>query len=98
MNDKIRVNYQELEEMAKLCDHAAEVILESHVPIIKKDADRLRNEALKGDVGETFADALTGPFVQSATKLGEKFKEVAADIRAAMEDMRAADQGAGSNF
>ena len=65
---------------------------------MKKDADQIRNDALKGDVGETFADALSGPFVQSATRLGEKFKEVAADIRAAMEDMRAADQGAGSNF
>jgi uncharacterized protein YukE len=98
MNDKIRVNYQELEEFAKRCEAAAEVILESHIPNIKKSADVIRNDALKGDVGETVADALSGPFVQNATKLGEKFKEVAADIRAAMEDMRAADQGAGSNF
>jgi uncharacterized protein YukE len=98
MNDKIRVNYQELEEFAKRCDAIASRILESHVPFVKKNADEIRNEALKGDVGETFADALSGPFVQGSTKLGEKFKEVAADIRAAMEDMRAADQGAGSNF
>jgi uncharacterized protein YukE len=98
MNDKIRVNYQELEEFAKRCDDVGSLILEQQIPFVKKNADQIRNEALKGDVGETFADALAGPFTQGASRLGEKFKEVAADIRAAMEDMRAADQGAGSNF
>jgi len=97
MSDKIRVNYQQLAEMADICQKTSEN-LEQVVSNIRTIAQGMTSEALVGDVGQAFSDALSGPFTSSVKKLSEKFKEVAGDIRSAITDMQAADRTAGSNF
>ncbi|NSW52358.1 MAG: WXG100 family type VII secretion target [Anaerolineae bacterium] len=97
MAEKIRVNYEALEEMANICMKNYEN-LEQVLTNIRQIANQLTSEALVGDVGQAFSDALTGPFSNSVKKLGEKFKEVSDDIHGAINDMKSADSTAGGNF
>ncbi len=97
MADVIKVNYEALEEMAALCQKNAEN-LEGTLTRIKEIANGMNSEALVGDVGMAFSEALLGPFSNSITKLSEKFTVVSNDIRSAMDDMRQADEKAKSGF
>jgi len=97
MSDKIRVNYEALEEMANICMANYEN-LNNVLNNIRQIANGMTSEALVGDVGQAFSDALTGPFASSVKKLGEKFKEVSDDIHGAIDDMKSADSTAGGNF
>ena len=98
MAEKIRVNYQELNEMAQLVDKAAQHLQESTAKLAQKAAQDMQGGTLTGDVGEAFASALGGPFVASVNKLGQKLEEVANDIRAAIRDMQSADRDAAGQF
>lgn len=97
MSDQIRVNYEALLEMAQHCEKVAERIAQTQ-GVAMKIAGEMQSGALVGDVGETFAGALSGNFVSSTGKLFAKFIEVSHDIRNAVSDMKAADTKAGSNF
>jgi uncharacterized protein YukE len=96
MADVIRTNYQAMEEMARQCDVVAERLAQSATNA-QKTATQMQNGALQGNPGETFVMAL-GIFTQRVTKLSEKYREEARDIRAAIQDMQRADQSAGSKF
>lgn len=98
MAEKIRVNYQELNEMAQLAQKAAQHLQESTAKLAQKAAQDMQGGTLTGDVGEAFATALSGPFTASVNKLGQKLEEVANDIRAAIRDMQTADRDAGAQF
>jgi len=97
MADQIKVNYEALEEMAALCQKNSEN-LEATLSRIKEIANGMTTEALVGDVGMSFSEALLGPLHNSTKKLSDKFIEVAGDIRGAMEDMRDADETARAGF
>lgn len=97
MNDKIRVNYPALEEMAQHCIKVAQKLAETQ-QLAAKIAAGMVDGALVGDTGEAFAAALNGPFSQSVNRMQEKFMEVSQDIRSAMASMRQADTSAGGNF
>lgn len=97
MAEQIRVNYEALEDMAALCQKNAEN-LETTLSRIKEIANGMTTEALVGDVGMAFSEALLGPFSNSIQKLSDKFTDVSKDIRDAMEDMRQADEIAKSGF
>lgn len=96
MSEKIRVNYPALEDMAKHCQMAAER-LQQTAASSQKIAGQMQNGALVGEAGNIYVQAL-GIFYQRVMKLSAKFTEEAADIRAAIGDMRQADNTAGNNF
>jgi len=98
MAEKIRVNYQELEEMAQLVDKAAQHLQDTTAKLAQKASQDMQGGTLTGDIGEAFASALGGPFVASVNKLGQKLDEVAKDIRAAVKDMQSADNDAAGQF
>jgi len=98
MAEKIRVNYQALQEMAQLCSKTAQFLEESTVKKATNAGQQMANGALVGEVGEAMADALRGPFSSSVKKLGAKFEEISRDIRMAIRDMRAADRDAAGQF
>ncbi|MEJ2759499.1 MAG: WXG100 family type VII secretion target [Anaerolineales bacterium] len=97
MNDKIRVNYPALQEMAQHCVKVAQKLSDTQ-QMAAKVAAGMVDGALVGDTGEQFAAALNGPFSASVGRLQEKFMEVSQDIRNAIADMQAADRSAGGNF
>jgi len=96
-DEKIRVNYAALEDMAAHCKKVAERLQQTS-ELGKKIAGEMNNGAMVGDTGATFSAALTGPFTGAIGKLGAKFNEVADDIKKAVDDMKKADSSAGSNF
>ncbi len=98
MAEKIRVNYEDLNEMAQLVDRAAKHLQENTAKLAQQAANEMNEGTLTGDVGEAFASALNGPFTASVNKLGQKLEEVANDIRAAIRDMQAADRDAAGQF
>lgn len=97
MADQIRVNYEALQEMSDICLATYEN-LDNVLNNIRQIANGMTSEALVGDVGQAFSDALTGPFSASVKRLAEKFKEISDDIRQASDDMKSADSSASSNF
>lgn len=96
MADKIRVNYQALEDMAKHCQMVAGQ-LQQTAQLANKIAAQMQNGALIGKPGDAFVQAL-GVLSQRTMKLSGKFVEVSNDIKQAMSDMQAADSAAGGNF
>jgi WXG100 family type VII secretion target len=97
MAEKIKMNYPAMEEMAKYCDYANQQVLQT-MSVGLRVAKMMRDGALVGDAGEAFAAALEGPYKGGCEKLAEKLREIAGDIRGAMADMKAADQGAAGKF
>jgi len=97
MAEKIKMNYPAMEEMAKYCDYANQQVLQT-MGVGLRIAKMMRDGALVGDAGESFAAALEGPYKNGCEKLAEKLREIAGDIRGAMADMKAADQGAAGKF
>jgi len=96
MSDKIRVNYPALEDMASHLQSSSDRLMQT-AALGTKIAGQMQAGAMVGEAGEIYCQAL-GVFTQRVTKLGEKYMEVANDIRQAMSDMRAADSDAGSKF
>lgn len=97
MAEKIKLNYPAMEEMAKYCDYASQQVLQTMNEGLKI-ARQMRDGALVGDPGEAFAGALEGPYKNGCTKLADKLREIAGDIRGAIADMQAADKQAGGLF
>jgi WXG100 family type VII secretion target len=96
MADKIRVNYPALEDMARQCQQASQRLRQT-VGLANNIAQQMQNGAMQGEYGEVFVQALQ-VFQNKVNKLGDKLSEEASDIRQAMNDMRQADQKAGSEF
>jgi WXG100 family type VII secretion target len=96
MADKIRVNYPALEDMARQCQQASQRLRQT-VSLANNIAQQMQNGAMQGEFGETFVQALQ-VFQTKVNKLGDKLAEEASDIQQAMNDMRQADQKAGSKF
>ncbi|MBS4059873.1 MAG: WXG100 family type VII secretion target [Bacteroidetes bacterium] len=96
MTDVIRTNYPAMEDMARQCDAVSQRLAQS-ASNAQKIASQMQNGALQGSPGETYVMAL-GIFSNRVTRLSDKYREIANDIRRAMTDMMAADQKAGSKF
>lgn len=96
MAEKIRVNYPALEDMAKNCDAFAERLRQT-AGMGNQIGQQMQAGAMQGEFGDVFVQAL-GVFQQKVNKLAEKFGEESKDIRAAMADMRQADESAGAKF
>ena len=96
MADKIRVNYPALEDMSRQCSQAAQRLRQT-VSLANNIAQQMQNGALQGEYGDTFVQAMQ-VFQNKVNKLADKLGEEASDIQQAMNDMRQADQAAGSKF
>lgn len=96
MADQIRTNYQALEDMAKHCDNVSARLVQT-AGLAQKIASQMQNGALIGKHGEIYVMALN-IFFSKVSKLSEKYREVANDIRAAASDMQRADTTAGQKF
>ena len=57
MAEKIKMNYPAMEEMAKYCDYANQQVLQT-MGVGLRIAKMMRDGALVGDSGESFAAAL----------------------------------------
>ena len=96
MAEKIRVNYPALEDMSKQCSQAS-ARLRQTVSMANNISQQLQNGAMMGEFGDVFVTALQ-VFQSKVNKLADKLADVAKDIQQAMNDMRQADQKAGSKF
>jgi len=97
MSDKIKLNYPQMEEMAKHLEDVKQR-LQQTIQLAKTSAQVMQGGALVGDAGEAFANALNTAFIPGVTKLSDKFGEVSNDIKTAISDMKSADKQAGSAF
>jgi WXG100 family type VII secretion target len=96
MSDKIRVNYPALEDMAKHLEMVADAMSQT-AGRSKLFSQQMQDGALVGDAGQTYCEALA-IFNDRVTKLLEKYREVAKEIRQAATDMQSADTQAGNQF
>ena len=96
MAEKIRVNYPALEDMAKQCSQGS-ARLRQTASMANNIGQQLQNGAMMGEFGDVFVNALQ-VFQSKVNKLADKLAEESADIHSAMNDMRQADQKAGSKF
>lgn len=97
MNDKIRLNYPQMQEMARHLKSVQTRLLRTN-HFAKTVANDLQGEAMVGDAGEAFATALSNTFIPAVSKFADKFKEIAEDIEKAISDMESADKSAGAQF
>jgi WXG100 family type VII secretion target len=97
MSDKIKLNYPQMQEMAKHLKGVQTRLLQTN-RFAKTVANDMQGGALVGDAGEAFATALSNTFIPAVNKFAEKFKEIADDIEKAISDMQSADKDAGAQF
>ena len=95
--DKIKLNYPAMQEMAKHCHSTSQRLTET-LHLAQQAALEMQNGAMVGDPGEAFSSSLNTAFIPSVTKLRDKFEEVAHDIQTAIADMQAEDKQAASKF
>lgn len=97
MSDKIKLNYPQMQEMARHMKSVQTRLLQTN-RFAKTVASDMQGGALVGDAGEAFATALNNTFIPAVSKFAEKFKEIADDIEKAISDMQSADKDAGAQF
>jgi len=97
MDEKIKLNYPAMLEMAAHCQKAAQRIQESG-KMGAGVASQMEGGALVGATGQLFCSALREGLSPSVNKLAEKLDEIARDINAAVSDMQAQDGSAGQRF
>lgn len=95
--EKIRLVYELAEDMAKSFQKGAEALEETGQEM-QNVASTLEGGALRGRAGEAFVEAIRGKLAPSLARLREKFLELDADVRAAIELMRGEDEKAAGTF
>ena len=96
MSDKIRFNFEALDDMAKQCYQVQQQLLEL-VSQSGKWAQQMQGGALQGPPGDKFVEAL-GIFSKKVQQLADHFGEVVGDLNTAKYDMQAADSNTSKNF
>jgi WXG100 family type VII secretion target len=97
MADKIKLNYPQMEEMAKHLKSVQQRLDQTN-RLARTVAQEMQGGALVGDAGEAFVNALNSAFMPAVTKLGQKFGEVSDDIKKAISDMKSADSSSAREF
>lgn len=96
MADKIRFNFDALDDMAKQCYQVQQQLLDL-VSESNKWAQQMQGGALQGPPGDKFVEAL-GIFSKKVDQLAVQFGEEVADINGAKAEMQAADSSTSKNF
>jgi WXG100 family type VII secretion target len=97
MDEKIKLNYPAMMEMAAHCQKAAQR-LQDTTKMGTGIASQMEGGALVGATGQLFCSALREGLTPSVNKLADKLNEIARDISAAVSDMQAQDGSAGQRF
>lgn len=97
MADVIKMNYPAMQDMAKHCKMVAERLQET-VKLAQSTASRMEGGVLVGETGNAFSAGLREGLVPAINRLSQKFEELAADLTAAMGDMKEHDNDAGGKF
>lgn len=92
MSDRIRMNFDLMDEMARAFGEGAQV-LEEVFAEVNAIASMLEDGALLGQAGEAFSAGCRGPLAGSISQLKNKFEELKTDIETAKQEMLAADAG-----
>jgi WXG100 family type VII secretion target len=97
MSDKIRMNFDQMEDMARSLHDSAEKLEEmgNHVAQL---ADVLDDGVLVGVAGIALSQAMRQDLAKAMTRIHDKLDEMEKDVRDAMQDMRSADKAAGSLY
>ena len=97
MDNKIRLNYQAMNDMAStLLSQANE--LDGIGDTVQGISSQMTGGALVGVVGEAFSSGITGKLLPAIQNLSEAIKNISQDIQAAIQDMQSQDTQTGSEF
>ncbi len=96
-NDKIKLNYEQAEAMAKTFKEGA-AQLQQTMQEMQKLAQMLQEGALLGRGGTEFVSAINSNLCPSVKRMGDKFTELEGDVRAAINFMRQADSESKQQF
>jgi WXG100 family type VII secretion target len=97
MNDKIRLNYPAMQQMAQQCVQVSQRLGETQ-QLVKQLAQQMQSGAFLGAAGEIFANALSSSLANAVQRLADKFTDINNEIQGAIADMQAQDQAAGGRF
>lgn len=97
MPEKIKMEYPLMQKMAQTFNEGSQQLQQIN-QAMKQIAEMLDSEALKGDGGAAFSDAIRGPLSGAIGRLDNKFKELRSDILGAMQDMMGADSDSKGMF
>jgi len=90
-NEIIKMDYGLMEDMNRTFLQGVEQ-LQDTMQAMQHIATEMEDGALLGQGGAAFTEALRDKLSPAISRLIEKFEELAADVNAAMEDMRSADE------
>ncbi len=96
-HDKIKLNYDQAEKMAKTFQQGAQQ-LQQTMQEMQNIAQMLEEGALLGRGGRAFVEALRSKLCPSIGKLSDKFNELEGDVHAAIAFMRQADAESKKQF
>ena len=91
MSEFNKMNYAQMQAMAASFGKAQQQLDET-ISVVNTIAEQLEAEALIGEGGTAFVDALRTGLVPSVTRLSAKMLELQGDVQRAEEDMRLADR------
>jgi len=96
-HDKIKLNYEQAEQMAKTFKEGAQQLQQTQQEM-QKLALLLQEGALLGRGGQEFVNAIQGQLCPSIGRLNNKFTELEGDVKAAISAMRQADAESKQQF
>lgn len=96
-HDKIKLNYEQAEDMAKTFKEGAQQ-LQQTMQEMQKLAQTLQEGALLGRGGNEFVNAIQSNLCPSIGRMTAKFNELERDVRAAITFMRQADAESKQQF
>lgn len=96
-HDKIKLNYEQAEQMAKTFKEGAQQLQQTQQEM-QKLAELLQEGALLGRGGKEFVSAIQSNLCPSIGRLQNKFTELEGDVKAAIAAMRQADAESKQQF
>jgi WXG100 family type VII secretion target len=97
MTDKIRMNFDKMEELARAFRDGSKT-MEDINNQIGQIAGILEEGGLLGQTGSAFSNALRQDLMKNVKRIEDKLAEMEKDLRAAMQDMQSADKTAGGLY
>ena len=96
-HDKIKLNYEQAEEMAKTFKEGSQT-LQQTMQEMQKLAQMLQEGGLLGRGGNEFVNAIQSNLCPSIGRMSNKFNELEKDVKAAIAAMRQADSESKQQF
>ncbi len=97
MSADVQMNYETMEEMAKIFQNGSQQLKETG-QAMEQLAGMMSEGGLLGEGGEKFAEALRSRLSKKIHKLSDKFHELSGDVTGAVKDLRDGDKTAASRF